>query len=392
MDTDTGETAPANVNHGGGIVLVTYMHKSGTILAKHSLLPLLDHLALAETTETVSGDSLSGVARWKGLADDTDTDTDTNTRIATMECVSRSSLVAQGLAHYGRRLLNPKRTTVVSVPRALFACADTRAAFGDKQRPRVAQLYRDPFDMVVSGYLYHLEGNEAWINTYTPKAGSVSSSAMTYMAAQLHIPLADVMKAVNMHHDLFHKSNAVKYFAALKALPTGEGLRMEAARYFLFPRNQRDAPPGSGDMLRMTANVDVVKRQFVSELFLMEDWISSNATVVAETLTRFVSLVCGDGAGGEVACDAATRAAAPVVFLETQRRTMHPDAGKTAHDHVTHTSTSEEARAAMKAQLRADPVLGPLLSYCRCVVRHKGVDVYGVCCFGMPDGRCQTAE
>jgi hypothetical protein len=46
----------------------------------------------------------------------------------------------------------------------------------------------------------------------------------------------------------------------------------------------------------------------------------------------------------------------------------------------------------MKAQLRADPVLGPLLSYCRCVVRHKGVDVYGVCCFGMPDGRCQTAE
>jgi hypothetical protein len=49
---------------------------------------------------------------------------------------------------------------------------------------------------------------------------------MTYMAAQLHIPLADVMKAVNMHHDLFHKSNAVKYFAALKALPTGEGVRV----------------------------------------------------------------------------------------------------------------------------------------------------------------------
>ena len=42
-----------------------------------------------------------------------------------------------------------------------------------------------------------------------------------------------------------------------------------------------------------------MKRQFVSELFLMEDWISSNATVVAETLTRFVSLVCGDGAGGD---------------------------------------------------------------------------------------------
>jgi hypothetical protein len=134
----------------------------------------------AETTETVSGDSLSGVARWKGLADDTDTDTDTNTRIATMECVSRSSLVAQGLVHYGRRLLNPKRTTVVSVPRALFACADTRAAFGDKQRPRVAQLYRDPFDMVVSGYLYHLEGNEAWINTYTPKAGSVRYAVIPY--------------------------------------------------------------------------------------------------------------------------------------------------------------------------------------------------------------------
>jgi hypothetical protein len=42
----------------------------------------------------------------------------------------------------------------------------------------------------------------------------------------------------------------------------------------------------------------------------------------------------------------------------------------------------------MVAQLKADPVLGPLLSYCHCILTHNDVHVYDACCFGGEDGRC----
>jgi hypothetical protein len=146
----------------------------------------------------------------------------------------------------------------------------------------------------------------------------------------------------------------------------------------------------------------------------MEDWISSNDTMVLDTMARFMTLVCGEASEG---CDNATRIAAPTVFLAHQKELM-------AHewDHVTHLATGQvsshapthrpvaagrpgactatksvlrrpgrwlqEDHAAMVAQLKADPVLGPLLSYCRCILTHNDVHVYDVCCFGREDGRC----
>ena len=38
--------------------------------------------------------------------------------------------------------------------------------------------------------------------------------------------------------------------------------------------------------------------------------------------------------------------------------------------------------------LKADPVLGPLLSYCRCILKDGSVHAYDVCSFGEPDGAC----
>ena len=48
----------------------------------------------------------------------------------------------------------------------------------------------------------------------------------------------------------------------------------------------------------------------------------------------------------------------------------------------------QEEHAAQEAMLKADPVLGPLLSYCRCILNDGSVHAYDVCCFGEPDGEC----
>jgi hypothetical protein len=46
----------------------------------------------------------------------------------------------------------------------------------------------------------------------------------------------------------------------------------------------------------------------------------------------------------------------------------------------------------MEAQLSTDPVLGPLLAYCRCILKHTDVHVYDRCCFGGPGGTCSVGR
>ena len=87
-----------------------------------------------------------------------------------MQCITREALKAAGLKHYGRRVHNLKQATVVKVGHPVFACDDMHAAsFGD-ELPRVAQMVRDPFDMVVSGYLYHSQKPtpERFVHSYVP--------------------------------------------------------------------------------------------------------------------------------------------------------------------------------------------------------------------------------
>jgi hypothetical protein len=48
----------------------------------------------------------------------------------------------------------------------------------------------------------------------------------------------------------------------------------------------------------------------------------------------------------------------------------------------------QDEHAAQEAVLKADPVLGPLLSYFRCIISNGSVNAYDVCCFGASDGKC----
>jgi hypothetical protein len=125
-----------------------------------------------------------------------------------------------------------------------------------------------------------------------------SQNASAFLTSQLQIPPEAVAAAVKLHNDLFGKH--ADYYSALTTLSKEEAVRMEAARFFaFFPVDRNHACDcgcggGRGDLLRMAAGVNPLKRQFRSEVFLMGDWVGGNSTK-QRTISRLIRLVCGKG-------------------------------------------------------------------------------------------------
>ena len=72
-----------------------------------------------------------------------------------------------------------------------------------------------------------------------------------------------------------------------------------------------------------------VRRQFDSEIFMMEDWISPDDNVKVATMMRLLSLVCGDGE-----CkDDATRSQAAAAIVRKENAKLAKGG-----NHITHTS------------------------------------------------------
>ena len=79
----------------------------------------------------------------------------------------------------------------------------------------------------------------------------------------------------------------------------------------------------------MTTRQVPVKRQFDSEIFLMEDWISPDDNVKVATMMRLLSLVCGDGECKDVA----TRSRVAAAFVRREDSKIEKGS-----NHITHTS------------------------------------------------------
>ena len=79
----------------------------------------------------------------------------------------------------------------------------------------------------------------------------------------------------------------------------------------------------------MTTRQVPVKRQFDSEIFLMEDWISPDDNVKEATMMRLLSLVCGDGECKDVA----TRSQVAAAFVRGENAKLAKGG-----NHITHTS------------------------------------------------------
>jgi len=241
-------------------------------------------------------------------------------------------------------------------------------------------MYRDPFNQVISSYNYHTQvpPPEKWIRGYKkpvmPSDHSASQAAQESVADRLGIPNINLTRAAQLHGDLFTSAHARNYEKALRSLSAEDGLRMEAARFLCWTPSGLG---GSGDILRMAANVVPVRRQFDSEIFLMEDWISPDDNVKVATMMRLLSLVCGDGE-----CkDDATRSQAAAAIVRNENAKLAKGG-----NHITHTSHTNDEHAAQEAVLKADPVLGPLLSYFRCIISDGSVNAYDVC--GATDRKC----
>lgn len=81
----------------------------------------------------------------------------------------------------------------------------------------------------------------------------------------------------------------------------------------------------------MTTRQVPVRRQFDSEVFLMEDWINPDDNVKKASVMRLLSLVCGDGE----CADVATRAEVAAAIVRKQNAVL-----RKGGNHITHTSHS----------------------------------------------------
>jgi len=284
---------------------------------------------------------------------------------------------------HNRKVLQEKAwvsntTSVLKTMRPVLACDD----YAGGELPRVALMYRDPFNQVISSYNYHAQvpTPEGWIRNYMkpvmPSEHAASQAAQQSVADRLGIPNINLTRAAQLHGDLITSAHAPNYEEALHTLSAEDGLRMEAARFLCWRASRLG---GFGDILSMAANLVPVRRQFDSEIFMMEDWISPDDNVKVATVRRFLSLVCGDGECKDVA----TRSRVAAAFVRREDSKIEKGG-----NHITHTSHTNDEHAAQEAVLKADPVLGPLLSYFRCLFQDGSVDAYDVCCFGATDRKC----
>jgi len=371
--SDVSDFSPLGKRAGGVVFMVTY-HKTGYFLggqlrhfiaSNHLGQDLPNTLAL----EWDASGASQTTARWE---------TTDGVRTPVMVCPKQLKPFL-----HNRKVLQEKAwvsntTSVLQTVRPMLACDD----YAGGELPRVALMYRDPFNQVISSYNYHAQvpTPEGWIRNYMkpvmPSEHAASQAAQQSVADRLGIPNINLTRAAQLHGDLITSAHAPNYEEALHTLSAEDGLRMEAARFLCWRASRLG---GFGDILSMAANLVPVRRQFDSEIFMMEDWISPDDNVKVATVRRFLSLVCGDGECKDVA----TRSRVAAAFVRRENSRIEKGG-----NHITHTSHTNDEHAAQEAVLKADPVLGPLLSYFRCLFQDGSVDAYDVCCFGEPDGKC----
>lgn len=387
-DASEAEPSESGASNGtqrsGGLVVMVVFHKSGMFLAPR-LINRMQKAGLAKVERRVKGDfgNYQKCARtgfcygWRRQEEN---------KIPQMECPTYSDYVRNGL----RAETNEDTPFMYHMTNGAFVCPDMAANFKGPL-PRVAQMLRDPFRLVVSSYIYHSQvpTPEDWvINSFkTPcvPTDEQTATGMAFMAEQLQIPLAALVDAARLHKQLFDKGGN-PYYTSLTSLSRAEGVRLEASRYLMFmPAQRKPEVQACGDgLLVMAAGAVAVRRQFEGEVFLMEDWIG-NRTAIRHAMGRLLNLVCGDGECKD------PRVVKRVTdeFITLQQR----DLGKTEGGnidtlaHVTHLEHGKAERHTLEKALKADTVLGPILDHLRCIITRGGMPGEE-CCYGHPDASC----
>jgi len=220
----------------------------------------------------------------------------------------------------------------------------------------VVHFLRDPTDMIVSAYLYHKQEPppEQWINHTDPCERN--ERMLRLMAKTIGIDYSAVEAVASECERLLAKSGADNHYDALLALPTLEGLRLEAARSIVSSDDAAGA-----DMLRMPANVLRLREADVATYNILEpSWYN-------ETLTnRSIFEISLRALGPDVENAIVTAKASSVYkrFRELQKEKLK----STAEDHITKDEITADVRASYVSSLEKDATVGAILLQLRDIV------------------------
>jgi hypothetical protein len=267
---------------------------------------------------------------------------------------------------------------------------------GTRPDVKLIHMIRDPFDMVISNYLYHSQTPtpEKFAFTYDPCVlgngylqSIINSTETTTLITQQQV---DGLKAVCDDLMLNKKTNKryKGFYAALLGLPMYDGLRLSAIVLLISK-----AQFLGGDLLRMTANVERLhqwqtkqQQQYpestsgIISLKTHPDWDKENYEASLDRLTKFTIAdleVLGNNnddremgssasTGNETTLQKHKGDLVQAVRINAIKRLNQNTLKKS--NHVTaHRMTPEEREDAV-AKLRADDLLGPILSTCQKII------------------------
>jgi len=276
-----------------------------------------------------------------------------------------------------------------------YGTVNATAANGTRARPDVKVIYliRDPFDMVVSNYLYHSQTPtpEPFARTYDPcKFGkgylklSIDASKNNETTTLITQQQVDGLKAL-CENLMLNKNTQKKYkgfYDALLGLSVQDGLRLSAIVLLVSFGKY-----AGGDILRMTNNVERLhqwqttatestsSREIIS-LKTHPDWDKENYEVSLDRLTEFIlsdlevqrtnNDTTSNDDDDETTLQQYKEALVQGVRTNALERLFNNMKKKSNHITI-HRMTPEEREDAV-AKLQADDLLGPILSACQTII------------------------
>lgn len=285
--------------------------------------------------------------------------------------------------------------SILATDIAVMAGADMQVAWNGSflnappSHVRMVHFLRDPFDMVLSAYLYHSQdvppGLELWLkNSHFDPCAIDFETLLNVYAIHVGEYYGDVLRITelitatmdtcNELYNVRAQNTNKGYNAALQSLSKHDGLLLEACRSILSATG--------GDILRMGTNAlferNTTNRN--SYRVFMPEFSISNITQFTHASKRlYTYLMASDGLSEPhfwscIDIPAAVDKSVQLAYIGKDG-TRSSDSGgeskaKDTSVHVTQGLISAEDRAEMKEFLHSHPVVGPLLS----VVQHILLD------------------
>lgn len=242
---------------------------------------------------------------------------------------------------------------------------------------RFVHFLRDPYDMVMSGYLYHSQdeapGIELWLKNPTFDPCAVDRKPLYgNFGTAVGLDYGDVVHVTQLLKGIEKTCQAIKtksstqprgYNAVLRSLSKEDGVILEAARSILSATG--------GDILRMATNVIYQTNTINSHTYrvFLQDFSVGNRTRFEGSSRRMFSFLMSDIESHHNAPSA--RTVAPFWSCMTVDDAVHravelayvSDAGSGGDKgvHVTQGMISPGERMRLVQHLRDHPSIGPLL-------------------------------